>query len=96
MSETVKPAEVRQRLGDLLDRVADRRDDFVIERRGKPLAAIVPFAKYQQLQKAAEMELLSAFDRHARELTQQQAEVLARRIKRRVRSDSDTDTDSET
>jgi hypothetical protein len=37
------------------------------------------------LQRAAEVELLSAFDRHARELTQQQAEQLARKIKRRVK-----------
>ena len=84
MSEIVKPAQVRQRLGDLLDRVADRSDDFVIERRGKPLAAIVPFAKYQRLQRAAEVELLGAFDRQARTLTQEQAVELAKRLKRQA------------
>ena len=84
MSEIVKPAQVRQRLGDLLDRVADRRDDFVIERRGKPLAAIVPFAKYQRLQRAAEVELLGAFDRQARQLTQEQAVELAKRLKQQA------------
>ena len=83
MSETLKPSEVRQRLGDLLDRVADRRDDFVIERRGKPLAALVPFEKYRRLQKAAELEFLRGFDEEARRLTQLQAKELARRVRRR-------------
>ncbi len=83
MSETLKPSEVRQRLGDLLDRVADRRDDFVIERRGKPLAALVPFEKYRRLQKAAELEFLRGFDEEARRLTQLQAKELAKRVRRR-------------
>ena len=83
MRETLKTAEVRQRLGDLLDRVADRRDQFVIERRGKPMAALVPFEKYERMQRAAEVELLSVLDRDARRLTRKQAEELARRVKYR-------------
>jgi prevent-host-death family protein len=84
MSERVKTAEVRQRLGDLLDRVVSRRDAFVIERRGKPLAALVPFAQYQRLREVAEHELSAMLDRHARHLTQQQAEDLARRAVKTV------------
>ena len=83
MKETLKTAEVRQHLGDLLDRVADRRDQFVIERRGKPMAALVPFEKYERMQRAAEVELLSVLDRDARRLTRKQAEELARRVKYR-------------
>lgn len=82
MRETVKTAEVRQRLGDLLDRVEVRRDQFVIERRGRPLAALVPFAQFEQLQRAAELELVGALDRRARSLTRKQALELARRAKR--------------
>jgi prevent-host-death family protein len=85
MKETVKTADVRQRLGDLLDRVEVRRDQFVIERRGKPLAALVPFSQFEQLQKAAELELVGALDRRARSLTRQQAIQLARRAKRATR-----------
>jgi prevent-host-death family protein len=84
-SERINTAEVRQRLGDLLDRVADGREQFVIERRGKPLAAIVPFAQYEQLQRAAELELERLLDRHARRLTMKQAEELARAAKTRSR-----------
>jgi len=42
MTETISTLEVRQRLGDMLNRVALRHDEFVIERKGKPLAALVP------------------------------------------------------
>ncbi|HVS15625.1 MAG TPA: type II toxin-antitoxin system Phd/YefM family antitoxin [Thermoanaerobaculia bacterium] len=84
-SERINTTDVRQRLGDLLDRVADRREQFVIERRGKPLAAIVPFAQYEQLQRAAELEMERLLDRHARRLTLEQAEQLAREAKSRSR-----------
>ena len=42
MTEKVSTIDVRQRIGDLLNRVALRHDEFVIERKGKPLAALVP------------------------------------------------------
>ena len=42
MAEKVSTMEVRQRIGDLLNRVALRHDEFVLEREGKPLAALVP------------------------------------------------------
>ena len=84
MKETVKTSQVRQRLGDLLDRVADRSDRFVIERRGKPLAALVPFESFQRMERAAELELLSVLDRDARRLTRKRAAELANRVKRRA------------
>jgi prevent-host-death family protein len=84
VSEKIKAGEVRQRLGDLLDRVEESRGEFVIERRGKPLAAIVPFAQYERLQQAAQLEILSAFDRHVRLLNRRQVEQLARDAKRRT------------
>jgi hypothetical protein len=34
MSEKVSAIDVRQRIGDMLNRVALRRDEFVIERKG--------------------------------------------------------------
>lgn len=41
-SEHVSTMRVRQELGDLLNRVSLRHEQFVIERKGKPLAALVP------------------------------------------------------
>ncbi|MBZ0272536.1 type II toxin-antitoxin system Phd/YefM family antitoxin [bacterium] len=40
--QRISTKDVRNRLGDLLNRVALRRDVFVIERKGEPMAALVP------------------------------------------------------
>lgn len=85
VQETITTARVRQRLGDLLDRIAARRDEFVIARRGKPLAAIVPIEKLEQMERAAESELLRVLDGHARRLTQEQVDELANTAKHRNR-----------
>ncbi len=84
MSETIKPGDLRQRLGSVLDRVEGQRDQFVIERRGRPLAALMPYAKYQRLEKAAELEILSILERDQKKLTAAQVRELARRAKRRT------------
>jgi len=65
MEETVSTLEIRQRLGDLLNRVALRHDQFVIERKGKPLAAMVPVERLEQMQQAARLHLMPILDQRA-------------------------------
>ena len=48
MPEKVSALDVRERLGDLLNRVALRREEFIIEPKGKPLAALVPVERLEQ------------------------------------------------
>jgi prevent-host-death family protein len=64
MAEKVSTIDVRQRIGDLLNRVALRHDEFVIERKGKPLAALVPIERLEQMRRFAR--------RHALELLEKQ------------------------
>jgi len=64
MAERVSTIDVRQRIGDLLNRVALRHDEFVIERKGKALAALVPIERLEQMRRFAR--------RHALELLEQQ------------------------
>jgi prevent-host-death family protein len=64
MAEKVSTIDVRQRIGDLLNRVALRHDEFVIERKGKPLAALVPIERLEQMRRFAK--------RHALEFLEQQ------------------------
>lgn len=85
MIETVSTLEIRQRLGDLLNRVALRHDEFVIERKGKPLAAMVPVERLEQMQQAARVHLLSALTRKSERLSQGQADQLADEAKHRTR-----------
>src|SRR2546422_7748942 len=53
MAEKVSTIDVRQRIGDMLNRVALRHDEFVIERKGKALAALVPVERLEQMRRAA-------------------------------------------
>ncbi len=56
MSEKVSTLDVRQRLGDMLNRVALRHDEFIIERKGKPLAALVPMYRLEQMREFARQQ----------------------------------------
>jgi prevent-host-death family protein len=58
MTERSSTLEVRQRLGDMLNRVALRHDEFVIERKGKALAALVSVAKLEQMRQIARRNAL--------------------------------------
>jgi len=63
MTEKVSTLDVRQRLGDMLNRVALRHDEFVIERKGKPLAALVPIERLEQMRRAARQGLKEFLER---------------------------------
>ena len=53
MPDKVSTIDVRQRLGDMLNRVALRHDEFIIERKGKALAALVPVERLEQMRRFA-------------------------------------------
>jgi prevent-host-death family protein len=53
MTHTIAAIKARQNLGDLLNRVSLKHDEFIIERGGRPMAAIIPIGKFEQLQDAA-------------------------------------------
>ena len=62
MTHKVSTLEVRQRLGDILNRVALRQDEFIVQRKGKTLAAVVPIERLEQMRASARafgLELLS-------------------------------------
>lgn len=78
MSERVSTIDVRQRIGDMLNRVALRRDEFVIERKGKALAALVPVERLEQMRRFARRQALDFMDEQAtRSLTERAAADLA-------------------
>jgi antitoxin (DNA-binding transcriptional repressor) of toxin-antitoxin stability system len=64
MTEKVSTIDVRQRLGDMLNRVALRHDEFIIERKGQALAALVPVERLEQMRRFAR--------RHALDMMEQQ------------------------
>jgi prevent-host-death family protein len=58
MSEKISTMDVRARIGDLLNRVSLRHDEFIIERKGKPLAALVPVERLEQMRRYARRHAL--------------------------------------
>ena len=78
MSEKVSTIDVRQRIGDLLNRVALRRDEFIIERKGKALAALVPVQRLEQMRQFARTQALEFLEQQKKgRLTDEQATHLA-------------------
>ncbi len=85
MIETRTTLDLRQHLGDLLNRVALRHDEFIIERKGKALAALVPVDKLRQLESFARMQLRDDLVSRKGALPQAAADALADEAKHRSR-----------
>jgi prevent-host-death family protein len=63
MSEKVSTMDVRARIGDMLNRVSLRHDEFIIERKGKPVAALVPVERLEQMRRFAREHALEFLER---------------------------------
>lgn len=86
MAERVSTIDVRQRIGDLLNRVALRRDEFVIERKGKPLAALVPIERLEQMRRFARRHALELLEKQKQSpVTEEQALEIALEAQRSAR-----------
>jgi prevent-host-death family protein len=81
MTEKVSTMDVRQRIGDMLNRVALRHDEFIIERKGQPMAALVPVKKLEAMQGIARRHALEFLARQGHgpgaELSEEEATDLA-------------------
>jgi prevent-host-death family protein len=63
MTEKVSTMDVRARIGDMLNRVALRHDEFIIQRKGKSLAALVPVERLEQMRRFARQHALEFLER---------------------------------
>ena len=63
MRDRVSTLKVRGQLGDLLNRVELRHDEFIIERKGRPMAALIPVAKLEAMEAAARASLRTSWER---------------------------------
>jgi prevent-host-death family protein len=50
MLKRISAIKVRQNLGQVMNEVALKEDEYIVERAGKPLVAIIPIEQYQRLQ----------------------------------------------
>lgn len=54
MLKRISAIKVRQNLGQVMNEVALKEDEYIVERAGKPLVAIIPIDRYQRLQNERE------------------------------------------
>jgi prevent-host-death family protein len=85
MAERVSTMEIRERLGEYLNRVSLRHDQFIILRKGKALAALVPVEKLAELERAARQHLLESLRSRKPAPSQAEADRLADEAKHRTR-----------
>ena len=86
MLKKISAMKARQNLGQLLNEVSIRGDSYIIERAGKPLAALVDMERFQQLQEdqsSALQALQKVWEKMAGADTQEIQEALRRRFGRR-------------
>ncbi len=59
MLKKISAMKARQNLGQIMNEVSLKGDDYIIERAGKPLVAVVSMEKFQTLQKDKEEAMLA-------------------------------------
>ena len=79
MRKTVNAVRARGSLGQILEEVYYRGDQYIVERSGKPMAAIVPMEQFEQWRKER-----AAFFETVAELRQRNRKVPPERIEQDI------------
>ena len=85
MVKKVNALKVRQNLGEVLEKVYYKGDRYVIERAGKPMAAVVPLKVLEDYD-ANKEELFGLIKKAQRRNTRVKPEVVEREVAEAVRS----------
>ena len=85
MLKKLSAMKARQNLGQVMNEVSLKGDDYIIERAGKPLVAIISMEKYQILQKERE-EALRAISKVWGKMKGEKPEAVERTIGEAVKS----------
>ena len=87
MYKKISAVKARQNLGQVMNEVALRGDEYVVERAGKPLVAIIPMEKYESMRQELDevIESLSSMSAHITEKDSDLVEKLAHEAVRSYR-----------
>ena len=83
---TISTMDVRKSIGDILNRVALRGDEYLVERKGKPLAVMMSVEKAESIQRAARLRLGDWLARPNAAKTDAEAMALANAARRFART----------
>ncbi len=79
MYKTISALKARQNLGQVMNEVALKGDEYIIERGGKPLVAVIPMERYQSLQKDLD-EFFESLDMMRRDIKKEDPELIDKLI----------------
>jgi prevent-host-death family protein len=87
MERKVAAFDARRKFGEILDEVMAKGDNYVVERHGKPIAAVVPIDLYEQWKRSREafFDRLQATVEHAN-VPEDEAMALANEAVKKVRA----------
>jgi prevent-host-death family protein len=88
MTITVSAMEARHRFGELLNRVNLVHEHFIIERKGQPLAVLVPITALRDLKLKAAKEIEKHFQSSESELSDEEAIKIAQEKLKHMRKES--------
>jgi prevent-host-death family protein len=83
MLKKISAMKARQNLGQIMNEVSLRGDDYIIERAGKPMVVIVSMEKFQILQKDQEAAM-SALDQIWKKMKDESPETVKKTINEAV------------
>lgn len=86
MKATLTTIDLRHHLGEILNRVDLRHEQFVIERKGKQMAAIIPIGLFNEIQVAARKHMVQFLNDLKTDFSDAEAMVIANEIKHEARS----------
>src|SRR5205809_750035 len=85
MVKKVNALKARQNLGQLLEEVYYKGDQFVIERAGKPMAAVVPLWQLEEWQKRRE-QFFAAVEEVQQHNQKVKPEVIEKEVREAIRA----------
>ena len=90
MERTINATKARQNLGTLLSQVFLRNDQFIIERNGKPVAAVIPVWQFEQWNQKREafFKMITKARRRNRKVSEQLLRKETREVQVRAKTDN--------
>lgn len=85
MVKKINAVKARQNLGDLLEKVYHKGDQYVIERAGKAMAAVVPLAQFEAWQRHREAFFKTTYEMRV-QCRDVEAELLEKEISEAVQA----------
>jgi prevent-host-death family protein len=84
MKQSISTMQIRHKLGEILNKVELRHDQFIIERKGKAMAVLIPMTLWNEIQGSAENYAKSFLENRPSNLSEEEAMRLANEIKKPV------------